>query len=295
MRTFVLLAGFFLAASATPLEKFSVDFSEDQPHQEEEVPEVGQPSFSGASSLADTEPSPANETGDYTSETHHPIDEIQVSSEDSASNDTGDGPSPSVSPGSTPSAKPEEPQQETNNSLAPPLDADPEDCKNASKPNHIYLQCSYSCEGDEMFMAFEKSRCYLNPPNVTGRYPISILYNATVHHAKDIGVCMDGTCVQGTNEAPEDSTVSSTSKNTTAETSETTETMKDDQGSAPTEKPGDASVPSPEHSATDYTPTENNSKPENPVRNVGQDENKEASSPLPNGPVALPEGLPAMS
>lgn len=270
MGTFVLLAAFLLAASATPIENsFSSTSVEDtvEPDQESGPPSLPEDASSAAS---DHEDQPA-EDGD-------------PAGGENNNEDTNNTPTSTVSA----STHPEEPEQATNSSNGPPADADPDDCRNASKPNHVYLLCSYSCEGDEMFMAVNNSRCYINPPNVTAKYPISVTYNSMEHHENNTGVCVEGECVGKPTEATTGPTESSPTQSSAANTDRETESTRHDQASVATAQPSD--VPQLED-----TTTQNNTAPEKPVLNYVQNDGKEATPQVPSGPAASPEALPAVA
>lgn len=81
-----------------------------------------------------------------------------------------------------------------NKTVTLPPDSDPTDCKNGSQPGHIFRECEFVCEGDEMQVAPPNATCYL-PLNVN-KTPIAMARIADDNRKK--GQCVDGKCVDTT-------------------------------------------------------------------------------------------------
>lgn len=299
MRTFVLLAALLLATSATPIENSFPGTSVE--HTVETDQERGPPSLPGDASSSASDVSNQDEmvqddnTGDEvyngditvtsvstvsasTEPEDQPVEDGDHAGGENNNADTNNTSASTVSP----STQPEEPEQATNSSIGPPADADPDDCRNASKPNHVYLLCSYSCEGDEMFMAVNNSRCYLNPPNLTAKYPISVMYNSKEHHDNNTGVCVEGECVGKPTEDTSGPTESSPTQSSAVNTDRETENTGHDQASVVTAQPSDVIQSVPQRPQPEGTPTQNNTPPEKPVLNNAQNEGKEATPQVPS-------------
>lgn len=233
MGTIVLLAAFLLSASATPLENSLHDYIEDAP-----VINTGEGSDThvDGDSTTTTDIRTEDNSENHSQESDPTIDLSQNSHEHNPDNNDEHAPTSSVSTGSTTATKPspadnstnntdvitssvatgstvstilEDSTPESNTSLTTPADADPVDCRNATEPDHIYLQCSYGCGGDEMLVALNNSKCFLNQTQTTLEFP-GVRSRTGI---TEIGICIDGECVQS---PPETSTSTSTTETPTS-------------------------------------------------------------------------------
>lgn len=222
---------------------------------------------------------------------------IDDNDEQNTGNNEGQSPTSSVNTVSATSTKFEESTQETNGTfITPPPDDNPEDCRNASKPNHAFLQCTFLCEGDEMLTAPNHAVCFLNPDNGTIGKRITQMYNHTHHNASEMGVCFDGDCVSNSTGSPATTTESSPVPNTSANTPGETEISSSEPVSATDTTPSDVPVSSSQSPAQKISSAEKVDNQENPaVTPVGPEELEEVSSTTVNGPIALPAALPAMT
>lgn len=212
-----------------------------------------------------------------------------------ADNNDGQSPTSSVNTVSSTSAKFEVSTQETNGSFNTlPPDGDPEDCRNASKPNHAFLQCTYMCQGDEMLTAPNDAVCFLNPRNGTIGKQITQKYNHT-HHASEIGVCFDGDCISNSTASPATTTESSPVPNTSANIGVETEISTKEQVSVTDTTPSDVYVSFSQSTPQKISSEEKMDNPGKPVAPVGTAELEHVSSTPATGPIALPAALRAMT
>lgn len=290
MWTVVLLAAFLLAASATPIDNISGEKVEDTPSTNSEDGHAREHHGSDEGNTdthGDQGPVPADtltvSTNDHTDidgeESPSPHDTLSAATDDETDGQTKEADTSPVSTVSTPSEV-EESTQETNGSFTLPPDADPEDCRNASKPNHAFLLCSYSCQGDEMFTAPNRSVCFLNTSMETIGNRITQEYNHTQHDASVMGVCIDGQCISNSTDPPTAITESSSVPDASDKITGQTETSTSEQVSV------------------SQSPQQKNSSAEsvdNPENPAGPAEMEEVSSTTANSPIALPAALRAMN
>lgn len=190
--------------------------------------------------------------------------------------------------------------QQRTESYTTPSDDDPTDCKNASKTNHTYVMCTFSCQGDEVFTAPDNSSCYLYPPNVTYEILIAEEYNHTQHTVMGTGFCFQGNCVRNlsmVSVAPTESSPGTTATATTSTTTATTTTVSaaetGGERESATVQTSDDPERSPQPSPPEDTPSETpNSSPEKPLPKVASAEKEGASSTTTKGPLGLPGALP---
>lgn len=190
--------------------------------------------------------------------------------------------------------------QQRTESYTTPSDDDPTDCKNASKTNHTYVMCTFSCQGDEVFTAPDNSSCYLYPPNVTYEILIAEEYNHTQHTVMGTGFCFQGNCVRNlsmVSVAPTESSPGTTATATTSTTTATTTTASaaetGGERESATVQTSDDSERSPQPSPPEDTPSETpNSSPEKPLPKVASAEKEGASTTTTKGPLGLPGALP---
>lgn len=75
-----------------------------------------------------------------------------------------------------------------------PPDGDPEDCNAADPTNHVYLLCTFLCDGDMMESAKDNATCLLGAATPT---PIpAVQEERRVPENAKLGVCSGGTCVE---------------------------------------------------------------------------------------------------
>lgn len=311
----VLLAACLLAASATPIDNVSGDYMQDTPHTTNENANDKQHDDVSANTshvsgednrdtheergpvLDDTLPISTDDNTDvHRHEGALPNDTLPASTDDDTDYMTEKPATSSVSTVSTPSTELEESTQATTKgSFTPPPDADPEDCRNASKPNHAFLLCTYSCQEDEMFTAPDHSVCFLDTDNGTRGNRITQEYNQTHHDASKIGVCYDGQCVSNSTYSPGATTESSPARNTSAKISGETELTTYEQVSVTTTKMSDTSVSFQQPTQLKNSSTEDVGNPENPAATVGPAEPEDVPSTAASDSVALPAALPDMT
>lgn len=218
------------------------------------------------------------------------------SSEDQGVQNNGDMPKVSDSTVSTTPTEIEVSTQETNGSFNTlPPDGDPEDCRNASKPNHAFLQCTYMCQGDEMLTAPNDAVCFLIPRNGTIGKQITQKYNHTHHNASEIGVCFDGDCISNSTASPATTTESSPVPNTSANIGVETEISTKEQVSVTDTTPSDVSVSFSQSTPQKISSEEKMDNPGKPVAPVGTAELEDVSSTPATDPIALPAALRAMT
>lgn len=266
MGTIVLLAAFLLAASATPVANSPGTLSENI-------------------SDTDKQESSSSSTVTVSSTTH------EASTGDSSKPAEQEG-STSATAVSTNSAEPDTPPQQSKEPVTTPGDADREDCRNGSKKNHIFLECSFLCQGDEMMMAPNHSVCYLSTANVTSEIRNLEGDSHTEHDAEHTGVCIDGQCVENstlTTSTPADITPDQDASTVTGGQNEDTE----EQDQAISTERNDDSDSATEHSPPQEAHPENFPGPQDPSTYVGPDQT-ENSSIGTNEPIAMPVALHAM-
>lgn len=240
MGTVVLVAALLLAASATPLENLPGNSAEHTSYHPEEEPGPVSPSFPDAVSQTDTE----YNTADPEEKPDNDSDTIQSSSEHNTSVNNGDEPTSSdstVSPSTKLSAEDDvtnnntddattsldnsasenwtQPASElpsTTNYASPPPDDDPNDCNIRDGANHVYQQCEFVCQMDEVETAPENATCYLNQTQTLSQLPG--VRSRTEEMEK--GVCINGSCIR-----PPSETSLSTSTTEASTGSSTTETL----------------------------------------------------------------------
>lgn len=128
-------------------------------------------------------------------------------------NDTDNASSSSLSSVPTSTTKLQDSKQETNDTVTPPPDADPVDCRNATELHHSFMLCTYSCQGDQMFTAPDKSPCYLNETEIR----LQLFGVRSRMATTSTGVCMNGNCVTPgeLNETETSTTIQTTTASTT--------------------------------------------------------------------------------
>lgn len=246
MRTIVLLATFLLAASANPIEGHygstedtanTEDVSRTGHNSEWSMVDTAANDTEGEHGSVDNRPYSSSDAGEGgsgdagTGDAAH--DDTDTSSDSSVSTsptrdggDTGSGngvnggadtEDTQTSSVNSASATPTTVEHSTQEStyLTTPADGDPDDCKNANKPNHTFRLCSYMCDGDEMFNAPDNRSCYLNQTEAT----VASFGVRSTMESNATGICKDGSCVQLSMERP--TSIPTTEPPTTISTTET--------------------------------------------------------------------------
>lgn len=246
MGTIAILVAFLLAASANPIDDTSHYSSgeswnanvHDGSHSSPDAGPLDVAEVSGGSDTADPNEAPSNDlpasgghdTNDNNGEPSPPNDMLTIPPEDGTATDGEDTAPSSVTTVSTISTEPHittqasnvsytgeddsiktgelDPSIEKENVTEPP-DGDPSDCKNASVNGHINLLCTYMCGGDQVLVAENYTRCYLNQTQEStfGMNDTEVQIKAKYMKT---GVCIGGECVSPT-EAPTNSSETDTS------------------------------------------------------------------------------------
>lgn len=232
MMTIVILAAFLMAASATPVEDNSSIITEDPSTR----PSVHPPDIPlEQNATDDTIKPPSNNTGGHDAGPP-PVD----TPEERPTSDT-------VQPWTDlPSPPPTE-------DMTPPPDGDPFDCNVTHPREHIYLNCSFVCGGDEAVEVTNGAPCSLNHTEIPTED-----YNSTASNETVTGVCLDGQCVPKPTTVAEPTTESSTATTTT--TTNVSETNPQSTTSEPTTTTAERT--SPESPSSSKNPIEESTSPE---------------------------------
>lgn len=104
-----------------------------------------------------------------------------------------------------------------NETVTLPPDSDPPDCRNGSQLGHIFLQCEFECQGDQMEVAPPNATCYLYPPTAKTELRYNEMDNYTEVNSNETGVCLEGKCVPRPTDVPGFTTQSSPAESSTTQ------------------------------------------------------------------------------
>lgn len=230
MGTIVLLAAFVLSVSATPLGSSFRDYIVERSGADNDWMHYS--NADGDSTAATELPTQDNESNNDEESEHHthssqePSDDVNANTDDQPPTSLVPATSTEAQTSNQPSTVPETTEEVyttqvdlrtilPNENVTQPPDADPSDCQNATATNHTFLLCTYICGEDEVLVAANLSKCYLNQTKTTP----GLLGVRNRAEATETGICVDGECIRPSPQYSTSTSTTDTSMSTSTEPS----------------------------------------------------------------------------